>query len=581
MAIKFIQIRKKLYWGGYGAFQTPVTLEEFIKKYPERDKRLEIIIDLERTRCTDEKGFLIAPEKALKLYEMQEDDMVYNLCETADDYQGYLLDFPKGINRQRAEEKMAELSFDIYVTIEDFEKYLKDKPLGKYKQYAEKKLDELYYIQTITSKNKKDYEIYLDKFPQGIHRADVEESLDALLQEQCKTIDELEKYLSLSRSEKNKTEGKKKLDILYYQFALKEDTEDAFHLYLKKFPSGFHREAIIQKLSQSENGMNQADIQSQKDISTSLKEPAMKTSDENTLGKVDAKSADAKSIKAFSQMLDWLVQKHKKENEPQEIYINYEKELHGLIPSEDEGLSLLNTLQKLNYIQIGQKQPNTEAEYRIILKDNFFYYLQTGGNQAHTLKKLLYLHSNPSDSDSLSFDREQACIGKYLSNHADFYLYPFKTHLDVISLEKELQKAYRDGVDFVHISCPIIQEKTLLLEDKAGWESEVDMLKFQRILHGASFMYQYSKLPCIFLSGANSEKMAEMCVTQNYFEFAIGMKEEPDRTKVFKFIRRFYRYLSEGQDISTAFQWSMFRSETQAPTLFKSLVNKASKVARL
>jgi hypothetical protein len=83
------------------------------------------------------------------------------------------------------------------------------------------------------------------------------------------------------------------------------------------------------------------------------------------------------------------------------------------------------------------------------------------------------------------------------------------------------------------------------------------------------------------LSGANSEKMAEMCVTQNYFEFAIGMKEEPDRTKVFKFIRRFYRYPSEGQDISTAFQWSMFRSETQAPTLFKSLVNKASKVARL
>lgn len=248
MAI-MIQIKKKIFGNIYGAFQSPITFKEFIKKHRRIQCRHQLVQDNGKSRFIDEKGNVMDTVFAISFYKLEEEKIVFSLCTQSRHLEQYLQDFPEGIYQQEAL-KALEACKDNRSNSRELKNYIKESAQKKYRQEAQDTLEKLYYDQAMRTHKKKNYEMYLRKFPQGNYAKKVMQRLESLVFDQSRTIIGYENYLKEFPQGEYKYEAKMKLDELYFQKTLHTTEKQPYESYLKKFPHGKYRTNVAKALDQ-------------------------------------------------------------------------------------------------------------------------------------------------------------------------------------------------------------------------------------------------------------------------------------------------------------------------------------------
>lgn len=163
-----------------------------------------------------------------------------------------------------------------------------------------------------------------------------------------------------------------------------------------------------------------------------------------------------------------------------------------------------------------------------------------------TVIKILFLASNPKDTDTLDLDKEIQGIQEVLSEAK------FKDKFDIkqqwATRTDDLQKLLlRYQPHIVHF-CGHGSEDThqIILENENGMSHPVSIQALEQL-----FAILKRNIRCVVLNACQSREQAQAIA--NHIDCVVGMSEEIGDEAAIKFAAAFYTALGEGENIQTAF----------------------------
>lgn len=144
-----------------------------------KDKLEKIEFDACKTIQDCHKFQLKYPHSSCPINDRLE-ECCYNKCNTISDCEGYLKAYPNGRYRSQVKASIDKISYDSCRSISDYKQYMKNFPYAKYFSQAKLFVDDEEMWQKCSSSDSKDlYKKYLETFPNGRHKSEAEQKVNA------------------------------------------------------------------------------------------------------------------------------------------------------------------------------------------------------------------------------------------------------------------------------------------------------------------------------------------------------------------------------------------------------------------
>lgn len=213
--------------------------------------KLDMEPDFKRGRYSQNRNSLKEQvEQLVNVYQsvvldMRGETKFFNDCRSIKDYNNYTSIFPDGRYASQVKDRIEKLEFEACKTTQDCKKFKDKYPHTKYA--ISNKWEECYFKQCSTIKN---YEGYLQAYPNGAYVSQAECAIDKLTFFSCVSVSDYKNYLTKYPHGKYFSDAKHIVaDEEMWSRCLSADSRDMYKRYLASFPNGIHKSQAEQNAS--------------------------------------------------------------------------------------------------------------------------------------------------------------------------------------------------------------------------------------------------------------------------------------------------------------------------------------------
>ena len=177
--------------------------------------------------------------------DMRSETKIFNDCRTVADYNNYRKIFPGGKYASIIDERIEKCEFEACKTTQDCKAFKNKYPNTSLP--ISSKWEDCFYNNC---RSIRDFEFYLETYPQGKYRFAAAERIDKLTYETCRTLPEYRQYLSKFPTGRYRDSAQRYInEEELWQKCTSSDSKELYKEYLAKYPNGRHKSEAEQKAS--------------------------------------------------------------------------------------------------------------------------------------------------------------------------------------------------------------------------------------------------------------------------------------------------------------------------------------------